>query len=89
MPQIGLIEFPGINKIISASFTWSAHGTAPSACVVEITPQQVFPAMIGTMTFTFSSCLNGRVDFNFPDGYGQGTMNLTRLTVPEGVGCTQ
>jgi hypothetical protein len=41
----------------------------------------------GSMTLTFSSCSAGRVDFNLPDGFGQGFMNLTRLTQPAGVDC--
>ena len=57
--------------------------------IPNFNPANVTNQPFGTMTFTFSSCRNGRVDFNFPDGYGQGTMNLTRLTVPEGVACTQ
>ncbi len=41
----------------------------------------------GSMTLRFSSCGAGRVDFDLPDGFGAGSMNLTRLTQPAGVSC--
>jgi len=42
----------------------------------------------GTLTFTFTDCNNGRVDFNSPvPGYGIGSMTLSRLTLPDGLTC--
>ncbi len=42
----------------------------------------------GTLTFTFTDCNHGRVDFSSTvPGYGGGSMNLTRLTRPAGLGC--
>ena len=41
----------------------------------------------GTLTFTFTDCNNGRVDFNSGLGYGSGSMNLHRLTLPAGLTC--
>jgi len=42
----------------------------------------------GTLTFTFTDCNSGRVDFNSSvPGYGVGSMNLTRLTLPAGLTC--
>jgi plastocyanin len=41
----------------------------------------------GTLTFTFTDCNHGRVDFNSVLGYGTGSMNLTRLTQPAGLIC--
>jgi plastocyanin len=42
----------------------------------------------GTLTFTFTDCNHGRVDFNSTvPGYGVGSMNLTRLTLPSGLTC--
>ena len=43
----------------------------------------------GTLTFTFTDCNTGRVDFvsTYP-GYGSNHMNLTRLTAPAGLTCT-
>jgi hypothetical protein len=41
----------------------------------------------GTLTFTFSDCNHGKVDFTSVRGYGSGSMNLTRLTLPAGLTC--
>jgi plastocyanin len=41
----------------------------------------------GTLTFTFTDCDHGRLDFNSMAGYGAGSMNLTRLTLPAGLSC--
>ena len=42
----------------------------------------------GTLTFIFTDCDHGRVDFSSVAGYGSGSMNLTRLTQPAGLACT-
>jgi plastocyanin len=42
----------------------------------------------GSMTFTFTDCSHGRVDFDSErPGYGSGHMDLVRLTTPVGVTC--
>ena len=42
----------------------------------------------GTLTFTFSDCNHGRVDFSSSiGGYGAGHMDLARLTQPAGLTC--
>lgn len=42
----------------------------------------------GTLTFTFSDCNHGKVDYRSTyDGYGSGSMELTRLTLPQGLAC--
>jgi hypothetical protein len=44
----------------------------------------------GTLTFTFSDCNHGRVDWAASTpGYGSGGMDLTRLTLPAGLTCPQ
>jgi hypothetical protein len=50
-------------------------------------PTQIVRNPWGTLTFTFSDCDHGKVDFNSVAGYGTGSMNLTRLTQPAGVMC--
>ena len=50
-------------------------------------PSQVVGNPWGTLTFTFSDCNHGRVDFSSPGEYGTGSMNLTRLTQPAGLTC--
>jgi plastocyanin len=42
----------------------------------------------GTLTFTFSDCNRGRVEWaSTPPGYGSGGMDLARLTLPAGLKC--
>jgi plastocyanin len=51
-------------------------------------PSKLVQIPWGTLTFTFTDCNSGRVDFNSPvPGYGTGSMNLTRLTLPAGLTC--
>ncbi|MBK9657630.1 MAG: FG-GAP repeat protein, partial [Rhodanobacteraceae bacterium] len=41
----------------------------------------------GTLTFTFTGCNSGRVEFESDLGFGAGTMALTRLSQPLGLAC--
>jgi hypothetical protein len=41
----------------------------------------------GMLTFSFTDCNHGRVDFTSVVGYGSGHMDLTRLTQPAGLTC--
>jgi plastocyanin len=51
-------------------------------------PKQIIPNPWGTLTFTFTDCNHGRVDFSSViAGYGTGSMDLTRLTQPAGLAC--
>ncbi|HET7064061.1 MAG TPA: kelch repeat-containing protein [Rudaea sp.] len=50
-------------------------------------PDQIVRHPWGKLTLTFSDCNHGRVDFNSVYGYGAGSMNLLRLTQPDGTNC--
>jgi len=50
-------------------------------------PTKVVREPWGKLTFTFSDCNHGTVDFTSTLGYGSGSMNLTRLTMPAGLSC--
>ena len=50
-------------------------------------PNQIVNNSWGTLTFTYTDCNHGKVDFNSVLGYGTGSMNLTRLTQPAGLTC--
>ena len=50
-------------------------------------PNSIVRSPWGTLTFTFTDCNHGRVDFNSGLGYGSGSMNLLRLTQPAGLTC--
>ena len=50
----------------------------------------VQPTAWGTLTFRFSDCNHGHVDWSSTvPGYSSGGMDLTRLTLPAGLQCTQ
>jgi N-acetylneuraminic acid mutarotase len=50
-------------------------------------PTQVVLNPWGTLTLTFTDCNHGRVDFDSVAGFGSGSMDLTRLTLPAGLAC--
>jgi hypothetical protein len=50
-------------------------------------PGQLVRKKWGTLELTFSDCAHGRVDFTSGPGFGSGTMELARWTVPAGVQC--
>jgi hypothetical protein len=50
-------------------------------------PKHIVANSWGSLTLTFTSCDQGRVEFTSTQGYGAGGMNLTRLTQPAGLTC--
>lgn len=58
---IGEFTFPGINKIVSGTFTLS-HGISPSAAMIQIPPQDNFTVPAGTLAITY-----GGTRIEFPD----------------------
>jgi hypothetical protein len=50
-------------------------------------PDKIVRSPWGTLTFMFSDCDHGRVDFSSASGYGSGSMDLLRLTLPAGLNC--
>jgi sugar lactone lactonase YvrE len=50
-------------------------------------PAKVVRNPWGKLTFTFTDCNHGKVDFNSVYGYGSGSMNLLRLTMPAELSC--
>ncbi len=55
--------------------------------IPNFNPAQVTNNTWGSLTFTFADCNHGKVDFVSTLGYGAGSMNLTRLTLPAGLTC--
>jgi glucose/arabinose dehydrogenase len=79
--------FGGAGPIVGNRVTLNPVRTTGGRFIPNFNVANIQNQPFGTMTFTFSSCSQGRVEFNFPDGYGQGVMELTRLTVPESLDC--
>ena len=55
--------------------------------IPDFDPSKIVHNPWGSLTFTFTDCNEGRVDFNAFAGFGSGGMNLRRLTMPAGVAC--
>jgi hypothetical protein len=56
--------------------------------ISNFNPAAIVKVPWGAMTFTFTDCNHGRVDFSSPiAGYGTNHMDLTRLTQPLGLTC--
>ncbi len=79
---VGVGTYSGITAVITDVVQPSGGRWIPN-----FDPHQVVPNPWGALTFTFTDCNHGRVDFNSVLGYGTGSMNLTRLTQPAGVTC--
>ena len=55
--------------------------------IPDFDPADVVPHCWGSLTFTFTDCNHGRVEFTSVAGYGSGSTNITRLTQPAGLAC--
>lgn len=66
----------------------SVNETLGGKWIPNFDPAKITNVGWGTLTFTFTDCDHGRVDFtSIVPGYGNGSMNLTRLTLPAGLTC--
>jgi hypothetical protein len=82
--------FGGIGSYAGDTITISAVDQPTGGrWIPNFDPSQIVHNPWGSMTLTFTDCNHGRVDFNSTLGYGSGSMNLTRLTQPEGLTCSQ
>src|SRR5439155_2302330 len=48
-------------------------------------PDRIIDNVWGTLNLTFTDCNHGKVEFASTQGYGTGSMNLSRLTQPAGL----
>lgn len=53
----------------------------------DFNPAQISIQPFGSMQVSFESCTLGVVNYVLPQGFGEGSMRLTRLTQPAGVLC--
>jgi hypothetical protein len=65
----------------------TVHQPAGGRWIPDFKPDRVALNGWGTLTFTFTDCNHGKVDFNSVAGYGTGSMKLARLTQPAGLTC--
>jgi plastocyanin len=80
--------FGNVGAINGSTATIAAVQTQGGQWIPNFNPANVTQPVWGTLTFTFTDCNHGRVDFaSDVPGYGSGHMDLTRLTQPAGLSC--
>lgn len=80
--------FGGVGTYSGNTATITAvNQTTGGRWIPNFDPTQIVNNPWGTLTFNFTDCKRGRVEFNSVRGYGTGSMNLTRLTQPAGTSC--
>ena len=80
--------FVGVGTYNGSTATITAVGQPTGGrWIPNFDPNQIVNNFWGTLSFTFTDCNHGKVDFNSVLGYGTGSMNLTRLTQPAGLTC--
>ncbi|MGA9422260.1 MAG: plastocyanin/azurin family copper-binding protein [Rhodanobacteraceae bacterium] len=80
--------FLGTGSISNDTAVVDASLTTGGAWIPNFDPSLIVNNPWGTLTFTFTDCTHGRVDFTSIYGnYGTNHMDLTRLTEPLGITC--
>ena len=80
--------FGNVGAINGTTATVEAVQTQGGQWIPNFNPANITQPVWGTLTFTFTDCNHGRVDFTSSvTGYGAGHMDLTRLTQPAGLTC--
>jgi DNA-binding beta-propeller fold protein YncE len=80
--------FGGIGTYSGNTATINAVLPSGGKWLPNFDPAAIVANPWGTLTFDFTNCDHGNVQFNSVfDGYGSGSMNLSRLTLPAGLAC--
>lgn len=80
--------FGGTGAIVGDTAVVGADQALGGRWIPNFDPSQITLAPWGTLTFTFTDCTHGRVDFtSTASGFGTNHMLLDRLTIPAGVTC--
>jgi plastocyanin len=80
--------FGNVGSINGDTATVAAVQTQGGRWIPNFNPANVTQPVWGTLTFQFTDCNHGEVNFaSGVAGYGTGHMDLTRLTLPAGLTC--
>jgi hypothetical protein len=80
--------FGNVGTIDGDRATVPAVRTLGGRWIPNFDPAAITQPAWGTLTFSFTDCDHGRVDFSSVDpAFGTGHMDLSRLTHPEGLAC--
>lgn len=86
-PQGDQAWFGGVGPITGSSAIVRGTQTTGGRFIPNFDPATIVRSDWGELRFSFSDCQTGRVDFDSIAGYGSGSMNLRRLTLPAGLEC--
>ena len=79
--------FGNVGSIDGDTATVAAVQTQGGRWIPNFDPSTVTQPSWGTLTFQFTDCNHGEVSFTTSGPYGNGHMDLTRLTQPAGLAC--
>jgi hypothetical protein len=83
---VGLGPISGNRAVLQGFQTVGSGGRFPPNFDAANVRQETW----GTLTFTFSDCNHGRVEWlSSVPGYGSGGLDIARLTLPAGLTCSQ
>lgn len=88
LPDGGQAWLGGVGPIVGNTASVPATISTGARFIPNFHPNEVVRTAWGTLNFSFSDCSHGRVDFDSVVGFGNGSMNLQRLTAPAGLTCT-
>ncbi len=77
----------GTGRIENGVAVLRAERTQGGRFVDGFNPTTVQRSTIGELRLSMTSCSRGRVDYTLGTAFGTGSMTLTRLTQPRGLGC--
>jgi hypothetical protein len=86
-PNGGQAWFGGIGSFTGNRATIEVIKAEGGRFLPNFDPSTITNPVLGTMTIEFESCVKGRVDYNFQQGYGSGSWPMDRLTVAQGLEC--
>ena len=79
--------FGGVGQINGTTAVVAVVRTQGTRFIPNFVSSDAVNTPIGTLTFNFTGCGSGRVDFALDSEFGTGFMNISRLTTPVGVSC--
>ena len=89
LPQGGPTWMTGTGPIAGDAAVVQAYQVNGPGAVFPnyvVTPDTT-PQFWGTLTFTFTDCSHGYVDYDAAQPYGSGSLSIERLTLPAGLAC--
>lgn len=87
LPEGGQAWFGNVGSISGQGADLVPLKTTGGRWIPNFDPTRISNPPLGSMRIQFSSCNSGLVSYDFGEGFGRGTLALTRLTAPLGQFC--